>query len=132
MSDTINLPGLISRLASEGNCDPATARRFLHEFFALIETTLLAGESVRIKGIGEFVASEDPANPVLFKPDDQLAAAANEPFAIFEAVELNDGVTEETLETGNDAADQEDMSAITDDAITVTDEPEPQPEPEPQ
>ena len=96
MSETINLPGLISRMAAEGNCDPATARKFLHEFFALIETTLTAGESVHIKGIGEFVASGDLTNPVLYRPDDDLAAAVNEPFAAFEAVELNEGVTEET------------------------------------
>lgn len=116
MSETINLPRLISLIAEGAGVQPAVARRFLHDFFAQIEAGLAEGESVKIKGIGEFVRSDDPANPVLFKADDELAAIANEPFAAFEAVELNDGAAEEIANV----------------AATPTSRPEPEPEPAPE
>ena len=116
MSETLNLPKLIMRLASEAGCDPAEARRFLHRFFAEIEDSLLEGENITIKGIGTFCLSEDAARPVKYLADEELAAIANEPFAAFSAVELNDDVTEEELNA---------------DEIPQP-EPEPEPEPEPQ
>lgn len=93
--ETINLPRLISLIANGAGVDPATARRFLHDFFGLIESTLSKGESLTIKGVGEFVRGDDPENPVLYRPDEELAAVANEPFSVFEAVELNDGAEAE-------------------------------------
>lgn len=95
MNETITLPRLINLIAEGTSVEPAVARRFLHEFFVLIETGLSEGESVKIKGVGEFMKSDDPSNPVLFKADEHLAAVANEPFAAFSAVELNDGAVEE-------------------------------------
>ncbi len=95
MNETITLPRLINLIAEGASVEPAVARRFLHEFFVLIETGLSEGESVKIKGVGEFMKSDDPSNPVLFKADEHLAAVANEPFAAFSAVELNDGAVEE-------------------------------------
>lgn len=106
MNETINLPRLISLIAEGAGVQPAVARRFLHDFFAQIEAVLTEGESVAIKGVGEFVRSDDPANPILFKADDELAAIANEPFAAFEAVELNDGAAEEIANVPAAAANQ--------------------------
>ncbi|MDE6287614.1 MAG: HU family DNA-binding protein, partial [Muribaculaceae bacterium] len=97
MNESINLPKLIAKLAAEAGCDPAEARRFLHHLFSLVEESLLAGETVSIKGVGEFHPGEDPADPIKFRPDDTLAAVANEPFAAFSPTELNDGVTAEML-----------------------------------
>lgn len=132
MSETVNLPTLISRLAAECKCDPATSRRFLHDFFAQIETALCAGEPVTVKGIGEFVPSGDPSNPVLYKPDDELAAAANEPFAAFEAVELSDGVTEADLEAAVSVPEHETAAQQgANEPETAETAPEAEPEPEP-
>lgn len=97
MNETINLPRLIALLAEQADVQPAEARKFLHELFANVEAALINGESVVIKGVGEFIKSEDPALPVLFKADNDLAAFANEPFAAFEAVELNEGAADEIL-----------------------------------
>ncbi|MDE6334578.1 MAG: HU family DNA-binding protein, partial [Muribaculaceae bacterium] len=91
------LPRLIALLAEQADVQPAEARKFLHELFANVEAALINGESVVIKGVGEFIKSEDPALPVLFKADNDLAAFANEPFAAFEAVELNEGAADEIL-----------------------------------
>ncbi len=92
MSETLNLPRLISELAARTNCSPAEARRFIHDFFALIETSLAEGKTVEIKDLGQFTPSADIDNPVLFQADTQLAALVNEPFAVFEATEIADGV----------------------------------------
>lgn len=100
MSETINLPRLIALLAEQADVQPAEARKFLHELFANVETALFEGETVVIKGVGEFVKSDDPANPVLFRADDELASIANEPFAAFDAVELNEGAAEEIMRVG--------------------------------
>lgn len=97
MKESINLPKLINILADKAGCDPAEARRFLHHFFGIIEEGLLNGENVIVKGVGEFRSVDDPAQPVKFMADPILASIANEPFAAFSAVELNDGVTESEL-----------------------------------
>lgn len=97
MNESINLPKLIGIIASETGTDAVEVRRFLHEFFALIEQTLAAGEAVEIKGVGRFIHTDDPAEPVKYLADADLAALANEPFSAFEAVELADGISEEDL-----------------------------------
>lgn len=77
--------------------DTNTARRFLRSLFAAIEEQLVAGESVTIKGIGTFHPSSDhlvaSGEPVLFIPDEELAAAVNAPFDMFEPVVIADGLT---------------------------------------
>lgn len=102
MNNIVNLSQLITRLAKVTATDPNTARRFLRSFFATIEEALADGETVEIKGIGTFRRCDDPAvgtpGTVGFAPDEEFAADINRPFAVFEAVELADGLTEEDLE----------------------------------
>jgi hypothetical protein len=97
MNNIIPLPQIISQLAQLTDCDVATARKFLHEFFAMIESSLIAGESIQIKGIGTFSRSENLAEPVVFVPDSDLADAINTPFAMFEAIPLEDGIDDNLL-----------------------------------
>ncbi len=102
MNNIINLSQLITRLAKVTDTDPNTARRFLRTFFATIEEVLAEGETVEIKGIGTFMRCDDPAvgtpGSVGFAPADDFAEEINRPFAVFEAVELADGLTAEDLE----------------------------------
>lgn len=98
MNETITLPKLITLVAQAAECTPAEARKFVHDFFALIEQTLSAGEMVTIKGVGTFARTDNPAAPIKFQADDDLAAAVNEPFSAFQAVELNEGVTDAMLQ----------------------------------
>lgn len=121
MNETITLPKLISFVAQATDCTPAEARKFVHDFFALIEQTLSEGEMVTIKGVGTFARTDNPAAPVKFQADDELAAAINEPFSAFQAVELNDGVTEDMLQEQQQAPAAEPAS-----------QPEPEPEEEPE
>lgn len=148
MNESINLPKLIAKLAAETGCDPAEARRFLHHLFSLVEESLLEGEAVTIKGVGEFHPVDDPSCPVKFRPDDTLAAVANEPFAAFSPTELNDGVTPEMLGEQSRPASELSVPAVPEPAPVVSDPvsvapvvvpvapeaapvvPEPQPEPQ--
>ena len=128
MNETITLPKLISLVAQATDCTPAEARKFVHDFFALIEQTLSEGEMVTIKGVGTFARTDNPSAPVKFQADDDLAAAVNEPFSAFQAVELNDGVTSEMLQ---DAPSPAQMPAAPKPQPEPTPEPEPIAEPEP-
>lgn len=129
MNETINLPRLISMIAVRTGSDQAVVRRFLHQMFAQIEEGLSAGEKVIIRGIGEFVPYDDSASPVKFLADPELAAIANEPFAAFAAVELNDGVTESILgqaDTTEEISDETSVSTILPERSPISDsEPEP-------
>lgn len=120
MNESINLPKLIAKLAAETGCDPAEARRFLHHLFNLVEESLLEGEAVTIKGVGEFHPVDDPSCPVKFRPDDTLAAVANEPFAAFSPTELNDGVTPEMLGEQSRPASELSVPAAPEPAPVVT------------
>ncbi|MDE6301308.1 MAG: HU family DNA-binding protein [Muribaculaceae bacterium] len=107
MNQPINLPSLISKISVATGISPADVRRFLHELFATVEQGLSSGEIVEIKGLGAFVRGADISHPVLFRPEPELAACLNEPFAAFEAVELNDGAEQEiSVLPADDARDE--------------------------
>ena len=96
-TETINLPKLINMLSESANCPPATTRKFLHEFFAFIESRLSEGDTISISGVGDFIVTDNPSNPIKYLVDKTLADIANEPFAAFEAVEIGDGISDEEL-----------------------------------
>ncbi|MCM1035899.1 MAG: HU family DNA-binding protein, partial [Bacteroides sp.] len=98
MNNTVTLPQLISLLAAKAGCTPAEARKYLHDLFAQVEEALARGESYTIEGIGEFAPGFEAGNPVLFRPDEALAAALNEPFSAFTAMELPADMPAEALD----------------------------------
>lgn len=93
----VSLPQLIQLLAEQTGVDAAESRKFLHEFFTLVEDALVQGNSVKIKGIGSFSVVDRDSGTVSFTPDSELAAAVNTPFAMFEAMELGNGISPEDL-----------------------------------
>ncbi len=99
MNETVTLSQIIARLAKITGTSPLTARSFLKVFFATIEKELIAGETVTVKGIGTFRRTDDPLapSPVAFIPDPEVAEEINQPFAMFEAVELDDDISEDEL-----------------------------------
>ena len=123
MNNTVTLPQLIARLAAASGCTPAEARKYIHDLFAAVEEALADGKSYTIEGIGEFAPGFEAGNPVLFRPDESLAAALNEPFAAFSAVEIPAELDEKSLEpeTGHDVKPQSEPET----------QPESQSEPEP-
>jgi len=131
MNNIVNLSQLITRLAKVTNSDPNTARRFLRTFFATIEEALAEGDTIEIKGIGTFRRCDDPAvgtpGTVGFAPADDFAEEINRPFAVFEPVELADGLTAEDLEPETEEIPAEAPLAKTPSEINETViEPEPE------
>ncbi|GHV58402.1 hypothetical protein FACS1894182_10550 [Bacteroidia bacterium] len=108
MKQKINLQDLSALLAEKSKINQKEAETFLKELFDIIQKALLSGEeSVRIKNLGTFkrLAVSDresidvtngkrmviPAHyKVNFIPDHGLASAVNEPFVLFDIVELDE------------------------------------------
>jgi len=113
MNKIVNLSQLITSLAEITESDTNTARRFLHELFALIETELISGNEVTVKGIGTFRRIDDAdlsdsnMPGVGFIPADVIADAINAPFSMFEPVELADNLDEAALAACDNAGEVE-------------------------
>ncbi len=95
----VSLHEITGRLAAETGCGPEIAGTFLKEFSAVISQGRAADGVVSVAGLGIFrVVSDVNGNPsVEFAPDASLAGKVNEPFAMFESVELADSLTESEL-----------------------------------
>lgn len=97
MNEKITFQQLAEQLSLLTGGSQATTETFIRELFAVVSEALSHGENVKIKNIGTFSPSGITEQPILFAPDKDLAEAINMPFACFEAVELNDDVTEDIL-----------------------------------
>ena len=114
MNEKITLPALTTLLSRATGDSKKQSEDFIREFFSLISAVLQNGESVKIKNIGVFklievearksvnvtngAANEIPAHrKVVFIPSKELAADVNEPFEMFETVELA-GPMEESVD----------------------------------
>lgn len=118
-AQTLSMPEIITRLASKVKCGDDVAGAFLKEFSIVVTQGLTADGVVRIDGLGTFkVTSDVDGSPLVdFAPEASLAATVNEPFAMFDSVELADSLTDEELEFSL--------------PVQPVAEPEPIPEPEP-
>ena len=83
-------------MAEKAGVTREEAEAFAKAFFDIIASRLKEGETIRIKGLGNFVPS-DSENGVDFVADPELAETLNAPFALFEPEEVADDVTEEAL-----------------------------------
>lgn len=101
----VSLHEITGRLGAETGCGPEIAGTFLKEFSAVISQGLAADGVVCVAGLGIFrVVSDVSGNPsVEFAPDASLAGKVNEPFAMFESVELADSLTEAELNPSAEA-----------------------------
>lgn len=137
MNNTVTFSQLITRLAKVAGTDTNTSRLYLRSFFALIEETLAKGEDVTIDGIGTFRrhSTDDafaPESGISFIPDKTLADEINAPFAVFEPVELADGVDFSGLDTPSPAPAEETLTEPEpEESPEAAPEPEPTPAPEP-
>lgn len=87
MDRIITIDELARTVAQFTKCDTAEALTFVREMFLLAAETLSEGESVDIKHIGTFAAVD---GELRFRPDPDLAAEINAPFAAFSAIEVAD------------------------------------------
>lgn len=118
----LTVQALAARIASTLGITPEAAEQLIHDYFVDVAERLQRGETVDIDNLGKFAAGGES----LFTPLPDVAARINEPFAFFEPVELNDGVTAETLDLTTPAI-PEPSPAPEPERI---EEPAPEPEPE--
>ncbi len=97
MNEKVTFHQLADDLSNLTGGTQATTEVFIKEFFATIADALKKGESVKIKNFGTFSLSGNDDGNIVFVPDKEIAEAINMPFSCFEAVELNDDVTDELL-----------------------------------
>ena len=138
MDAKLNQSDLISLLAKGSNISVAKAELFTKNFFDLIIEGLEKDGIVKINGLGTFritdVASRGSVNvntgekieikghkKLTFTPADALKESVNQPFAMFEPVEVDDTYQPEaTGETENDDADVMETVEQTDSIEEVT------------
>lgn len=132
MNQKIPVVRLAERLAKATGVSTSSAEAFIKAFFDLASRTLVAGEKVKIKGLGTFAA--DPSNseqPVEFAIDRELADTLNAPFAAFEPEVLRDDLSlDEVIESSITTIPDEPKPASETEPTTEP-EPEPAPTPEP-
>lgn len=116
MNERLSLQDLIDLLAKKQEITKKDAEAFLRELIAVVTENIEANESVKIKDLGTFKlvkvnarksvdvntgeAIEIAAHYKLsFNPDKLLKEAVNRPFAHFESVVLEEGVTFDNIES---------------------------------
>lgn len=126
MNERLSLQDLIDLLAKKQEMTKKDAETFLRELIAVITENIEANESVKIKDFGTFKlvkvnarksvdvntgeAIEIAAHYKLsFNPDKLLKEAVNRPFAHFESVVLEEGVTFENIESEEEEEKGEDV-----------------------
>ncbi len=121
MNNIITLKKLAEEIASMTGTDIATAEIFLTEFFATLEDSLSAGESIKIKGIGIFSRCDNTAQPVKFTPEKDFIEAVNTPFEMFSAVDIDDSISDEDLTDDEEVDDNDPAPTETDDIVDTED-----------
>ncbi len=116
MQRIISLPDIISELVQVCGCTSEVAAEFLHAFAEVVADGIAADGVVKIKGIGVFRKIEVAEGYKLeFQPDSILADEVNAPFALFEPVELSDGISEDAFDDEpQEAGDSQDAEASPD------------------
>ncbi len=129
MNEKITLPVLTQLLALHTGDSRKQSEDFIKEFFGAISAALANGEQVKIKDFGVFKTTlvgarksvnvstgedhEIPAHyKVSFTPSKEIAAIINEPFEMFETVELNDNVSLEDMETLDPSTPDDAISSL--------------------
>lgn len=109
MNEKISLPALVQLHALKTGDTKKQSEDFIKEFFGLISSSLVEGEQIKIKSLGVFKTvqvgarksvsvstGEESLIPahrkVVFTPSKEIADRINEPFEMFETVEVNDNV----------------------------------------
>lgn len=127
MDKKISIADLASRLSQQNHLPLEQCNEFISRFFEVLENGLMRENMVKVKGFGTFkivqVAERESVDvntgeriliqghsKMSFTPDPELRDKVNKPFAVFDPINLNEGVDEaemayvpeETVETEND------------------------------
>lgn len=111
-SEKVTLAGLTARLSVRTGDTKRQTEDFLRELFALIAGELEKGESVKVPGLGVFKSIEVEARKsvnvntgeetlipghrkIVYIASKELSATVNEPFSMFQTIELTDDAVAE-------------------------------------
>lgn len=140
MENKIFLTDLAEGLARRKSVSKKDAESFVRMVFDTIQEQLLAGESVKIKGLGTFkvitVGSRESVNvstgerftidshgKISFTPDKTLSDHVNRPFVDFETVVLNDETKTTDMERIDEPVeDVEEPTNVADEPVAVPEE----------
>lgn len=134
MNEKLSMQDLVNLLAEKQGVTKKDAEAFLRELFAVIYETIEQQDFVRIKDFGTFkltkVSSrksvdvntgediEIPAHYKLsFSPDKSLRDAVNRPFAHFESVAIEEGVSFENINSEPEQDFDEDIEIVEEENI---------------
>lgn len=132
MNRKIPFQELSSRIATATGISEESAEQFVRSFFELLTESMLAGEAVKIKGIGHFAVVEtDGERHIEFTPEKEITDAINAPFAMFEPETLNAGISEEMLNSIESADDSDQPVTETQQPIEIVAEQPIEPEKQP-
>lgn len=91
MNNTLTLQQFAQMVATSADISMDESQSFIASLTDHVRSLLAAGEKAHLPGIGTFAVIETDGKPsVMFAPDDSFAEAVNEPFAMFEPMELDD------------------------------------------
>lgn len=92
MDKTLTLQQFAQMVATTADIPADEAMSFITSLTGHIKGMLCDGEKAHLPGIGTFAAIEDKDGnaTVVFAPDESFSESVNEPFAMFEPVELSD------------------------------------------
>ncbi|GHU88152.1 hypothetical protein FACS1894155_02460 [Bacteroidia bacterium] len=108
MNEKLNFHDLVGLLSEKAGITKKDAENFLREFFDLTTNALLEDKQVKIKNLGTFKIVDvhkresvdvrtgervviPPHSKVNFIPDTNLSKTINEPFAMFDPIEIRSG-----------------------------------------
>lgn len=125
MNQKIPFHDLSARVAVATGISSESAEQFVKSFFDLLAEAVTSGESVRVKGLGSFnVVSTEGEKNIEFIPDKEITDVINAPFAIFEAVELDEKLSDEMLDEVDREARENHLVTQEHSTIIGNDEPE--------
>lgn len=136
MNDKINIQELALLLSEKSEMTQKEAENFLKTFFSLVEENLLREKQIKIRHFGTFkllftqeresvhVSTGErlviPAHyKIVFSPDRELSETVNEPFALFESVEINEEAAE-NIQTDNAGEEEEAEEENTGEEVETT------------
>lgn len=98
MNSKLNFQDLSAKFAVVAGLSEDESKEFIKCFFDEIEHALLQGETVTVKGFGQFRITGDSAGrTVEFIPDSEIADEINAPFSQFEPTEVRNDITDKML-----------------------------------
>ncbi len=99
MNQKVSLQDFAELLSASTGQSLSFCENFVKELLNVVSETLISGENVSIKGLGDFVLSPDSPDKLRFAPAPSFAEQVNAPFSHFMPEKLRPEISESDLES---------------------------------